>query len=176
MTNQRTARWSAKIEAIYENQGREMWAMLYSQCCDPEAAYDALQEAFTRLHEQNGTPILDVRAWVLRVGGNWLRDAARRRTTAAREFEHLDSLPGKPNDPPALLQRQELFAGVRQALASLRDDDREVLVLRYALGWSSHRIATALNATSAAVDMRLLRARRRLAEVFKESGIDNEQL
>jgi len=176
MTNQRTARWSAKVEAIYESQGRELWAILYSQCCDPEAARDALQEAFTRLHEQNGTPILDVRSWVLRVGGNWLRDAARRRKTAAREAEHLDSLPSVEQEPGAIVQQQELLAGVRQALSSLRSDDREVLVLRYALGWSSNRIATALETTSAAIDMRLLRARRRLAEIFKELGIDNDAL
>lgn len=176
MTNQGTARWSAKVEAVYANQGREIWAMLYSQCCDPEAAYDALQEAFTRLHEQNGTPIQDVRAWVMRVAGNWLRDAARRRKTAAREFEQLDSLPGKSHDPLQLLQQKELFAGVRQSLASLREEDREVLVLRYALGWSSIRIATALETSSAAVDMRLLRARRRLAEIFKETGINDEDI
>lgn len=176
MTNQMTARWSAKVEAVYETQGRELWAMLYSQCCDPEAAYDALQEAFTRLHQQNGTPIHDVRAWILRVGSNWLRDAARRRKATSREFEQLDSLPGKSDDPGFQLQQKELFAGVRKALATLRDEDREVLVLRYALGWASHRIATALNTTSSAVDMRLLRARRRLAEIFKEAGIDHESI
>ena len=174
MTNRQAAGWSAEVEAVYENHGRELWAMLYSQCCDAENAYDALQEAFTRLHEQNGTPILDVRAWVLRVGSNWLRDVARRRKVAARNVDHLDSLPGKQYDPAANMEREELFSRVRSCLSQLRADDREVLVLRYALGWSSNQIAASLETTNSAIDMRLLRARRRLAEIFESAGIDNE--
>ena len=176
MTDRQATSWSADVEAVYKDHGRELWAMFYSQCCDAESAHDALQEAFTRLHEQNGTPINDVRAWVLRVGSNWLRDVARRRKVAARSADHLDTLPGRQYDPATILEREETFSGVRRCLAQLRMDDREVLVLRYALGWSSNQMAVSLETTNSAIDMRLLRARRRLAELLESAGINNETI
>jgi RNA polymerase sigma-70 factor (ECF subfamily) len=52
----------------------------------------------------------------------------------------------------------------------MREDDRQALVLRYALNWSSARMAEVLGVSAAAVDMRLSRARRRLAELLREDG------
>ena len=174
MSHEQAAEWSARVEAVYRSQGRELWALFYAQCCDPDRAYDALQEAFLRLQQQNGKSIQDERAWLLRVGRNWLRDAARRQKVAARSSEHLDALPDAGLDPSSLLQGRELQSRVRAALGQLRPEDREVLVLRYALDWSSLRMAAVLNSTASAVDMRLSRARRRLAELLQQAGIDDE--
>jgi RNA polymerase sigma factor CnrH len=165
---------SAKIESLYNSLGRELWAMFYAYCCDRERAYDALQEAFVKLQEQNGTPIRDERAWLLHVGRNWLRDVARRKGNSARSAEHLDELAVSPKHVGEELEAQELNQQVRTALSTLRSDDREVLVLRYGLGWSSHRISEVLGVTSSAIDMRLSRARRRLGELLEQSGVGRE--
>ena len=172
MSEQRSSELSAKVETIYRDQGRELWALFYAQCCDSERAYDALQEAFLRLYQQNGAPIRDMRAWLLQVGRNWLRDVARRQKVAARPTEHLDTLAGSRQEPSSDVEDQELHSQVRKELAHMKLEDREVLVLRYSLGWSSNRIATALNSTTSAVDMRLSRARKRLAEKFDKAEFD----
>jgi RNA polymerase sigma factor CnrH len=175
MLDERTTPWSAKVESVYNRESRQLWARLYAQCCDAEQAFDALQEAFMRLQQQNGTPIHDVRAWLYRVGRNWLVDAARRKKNAARSCEFLDGLPGSSlEDPSNIVEHRELQSLVRQALAELPPDDREVLVLRYALGWSSHRIAEVLSINRSAVDMRMSRARRRLADQLEKTGLDHE--
>ncbi|MEX0701612.1 MAG: sigma-70 family RNA polymerase sigma factor [Planctomycetales bacterium] len=176
MSDERTTAWSAEIETVYQDQGRELWALFYAQCSNAERAYDALQEAFARLHEQNGTPIRDLRAWLLHVGRNWLRDVARRQRVAAKPSQHLDRLADRRESAESALERQELHGQVRSALSDSKEEDREVLVLRYALGWSSHRMAQALNTTSAAIDMRLSRARRRLADRLHEMGVGHESL
>ena len=174
MTNKETDVRSAKVEAVYQSQGQQLWAILYARCCDRDLASDALQEAFLRLHEQNGTPIRDVRAWLLRVAQNWLRDVARRQRVAARPVEYLDYIAGPGHEPLSLIENKERHSQVREGLAQLKIEDREVLVLRYALSWSSHRIADVLNTTSTAVDMRLSRARRRLAELLGKMSVDYE--
>ena len=46
MVTEQTAVWSAKVEVVYRELGREVWALLYAQCSDPEKAHDALQESF----------------------------------------------------------------------------------------------------------------------------------
>ena len=176
MSNKRTSEWSAKVRSVYEKQGRELWALLYAHCCDAERANDALQEAFVRLQEQNGSPIRNLRAWLLQVGRNWLRDVARRQRKAARPNGNLDALAGSTADPSFLVANEEVHARVRETLAQMRQDDREVLVLRYGLGWSSNRMADVLGTTAPAVDMRLSRARQRLAESLQMNGIDHEHL
>jgi len=150
--------------------------MLYAQCCDSERAYDAVQESFVRLHKHNGDPIENMRGWLLQVGRNWLTDTARRKDATTGVSERLDKLAGSWMEPPDALEREEMRDHVRQALGKLRVDDREVLVLRYALGWSSQRMAAALELTAAAVDMRLSRARNRLGNLLQRAGIDHERV
>ncbi|MBW3539038.1 MAG: RNA polymerase sigma factor [Planctomycetes bacterium] len=175
MAAKRATGWSAEVEAVYRTQGRELWALFYAYCNNADRAHDALQEAFARLQEQNGTPIRDMRAWLLRVGRNWLRDVARRQKVAARSVDFLDGVSaGGGGEPSEAAERAELFAQVREALGRLKTEDREVLVLRYALGWPSQRIAETLDVRAAAVDMRLSRARRRLAELLEDIGVGHE--
>jgi len=161
----------AWVAAAYDAHARELWAMLYAECCDPDLARDALQESFLKLHGQAKAGLRDVKAWLVRVGRNWLRDAVRRRRHAAKPTDLLDGLPATGHgDPVARLEAEEAKDHVRAALARLRDDDRHALVLRYALDWPSARIAETLDSTPAAVDMRLSRARKRLAELLQEDG------
>jgi RNA polymerase sigma-70 factor (ECF subfamily) len=109
------------------------------------------------------------------VGRNWLRDVARRQKIAARPVDFLDEVVTTAADPAAAAEQQETRQRVRDALAQLKVEDREVLVLRYGLSWSSQQIAQALESTAPAIDMRLSRARRRLAELLEhaEQGHDD---
>jgi len=174
MPNKQAHEWSAEIEAVYLREGREIWALLYAQCSDSDRAYDALQEAFVRLQNQEVNSIRNIRAWVLTVAQNWLRDFARRQNHAARSADFLDNIVGQNSDPLDDLGHKERNCQVRQSLRQLRAEDREVLVLRYALGWSSKRMSIALNTSTSAIDMRLSRARKRLCEELVKVGIDHE--
>ncbi len=60
--------------------------------------------------------------------------------------------------PSVFLERQELRGRVRLALARLRLQDREILVMRYLEQLSNHEIAAALEISEAALKMRHLRA------------------
>ena len=144
----------------------------YAQCHDADRAYDALQEAFARLQAYSGPAIRDPRAWLLTVGRNWLRDQARHQRVAARSVDYLDETAGGSGDPAAIVANQELHDQVRKALNGLRPDDREILVLRYALGWPSSRIGETLELSTSAVDMRLSRARQRLADILEQAGVE----
>lgn len=174
MPNEQAHEWSAEIEAVYLREGREIWALLYAQCSDSDRAYDALQEAFVRLQNQEVQSIRNIRAWVLTVAQNWLRDFARRQNHAARPADFLDNIVGQSSDPIDDLGQKERNSQIRLSLRQLRAEDREVLVLRYALGWSSKRMAIALDTSTSAIDMRLSRARKRLCEELGKVGIDHE--
>jgi RNA polymerase sigma factor (sigma-70 family) len=85
----------------------------------------------------------------------WLRaELWRRLTEIVRVWDHREPhenlLSGESND------------AVRRAIASLAQRDREILVLRYMEEQSIDDIATSLDLTRGAVEVRLSRARARL--------------
>ncbi|MEO2019512.1 MAG: sigma-70 family RNA polymerase sigma factor [Fuerstiella sp.] len=162
------------LDAIYRENSRELWAIFYSQCSDPERAYDAVQESFLKLHSYTGEPIRDPRAWLLRVGQNWLRDVARRKSSSCKLTSTLDEMSSERFAPEQILASDENREAVRGALQQMLEDDRKVLVMKYALDWSSAQMAKVMACTAAAVDMRLSRARRRLAELLEEQGYSND--
>jgi RNA polymerase sigma-70 factor (ECF subfamily) len=161
-------------DGLYQALARPLWALLYSRCCDRDLALEAVQEAFLRLHQHAGAPILEPRAWLLRVAQNWISDQIRRGRRAGESVSPHDDRPGPNVDPAIAAQAHELHAQVGTALAHLCLEDREVLVLRYALDWRSERIAEALQSTAAAIDMRLSRARRRMADALASIGVGHE--
>lgn len=163
-----------QLDTLYRENSRELWAIFYSQCSDPERAYDAVQEAFLRYHAYNGEPIRDARAWLLRVGQNWLRDVARRKSSSCKLSANLDELSKERFEPEEILSFDENREAIREALLLLLEDDRKVLVMKYALNWSSAKMAKAMACSAAAIDMRLSRARRRLAELLLEQGYNND--
>jgi RNA polymerase sigma factor (sigma-70 family) len=156
---------------LYRKYARELWAKLYGVCGDPERAHDAVQEAFLRLQAYREQRVYNPEIWLLHVGRNWLRDFSRRRAhgevPTATAGEHLVC----PNDAPDhSLERRETQQLIRKALGELKLADREVLVLRYGLGWSAQQIALSLDARPSAIDMRLSRARVRLAAILEASA------
>ncbi|MFN8706931.1 MAG: sigma factor-like helix-turn-helix DNA-binding protein, partial [Planctomyces sp.] len=111
-------------------------------------------------------------AWLLQVGLNWLRDVARKKSSSCQLMPEMDFLPGEARDSEFTLRNNERQTEIRDALKQLAEDDRKVLVMKYALDWSTAKIASAMNSNAAAVHMRLTRARRRLAEILVEKGYE----
>jgi RNA polymerase sigma factor, sigma-70 family len=69
-------------------------------------------------------------------------------------------------DPLELLLADERLVQVREALALLTEQDREVLLLKYVHDWSYRDMAENLGLTVSAVQARLHRARQRLRDIL----------
>jgi len=162
-----------QTEDLYHAFARELWARLYGLCGDAERAHDGVQEAFLRLQSYGPENVRHPRIWLFHVGRNWLRDLSRRRAgdevTATTAHDFLTSAERSPADAAV---HSEMRQDIRKALLQLKLADREVLVLRYGLGWSSSRIALSLDSQPSAIDMRLSRARGRLAARLRLDRVD----
>lgn len=167
---------SPRVAECYRQHSHDLWAFFYRLCSDPERAWEAVQEAFLRLQGPAVPQIRDERAWLAHVGRNWLRDFARRRQNSESTADSLAGIASDSPDPAGSVVRAELREQVSTALAALRSDDREILLLRYALGWSSARIAEVLGIQVAAIDMRLMRARQRMALALEKLGVNAESV
>jgi len=173
MTSLPSADADSPLESLYRDQARELWALFYAYCGNAERAQDAVHESFLKLQQQT-EEIRDHRAWLIQVGRNWLRDQARRKVNSVIKTESLDLNPGKDHEPIKALFDHEQREQIRAALRKLKEADREVLILRYALNWSSQRIGETLVTSAAAVDMRLTRARQRLAIELEQLGFEHD--
>ena len=172
--NQNDPERDQMIDTYYREHSRELWALFYSMCSDAERAYDAVQEAFLRYYDYHGEPVRDLRAWLLRVGQNWLRDVARKKSNSCGLLPGMDDFAGHRESAEDILRFSERQGQIRKAMQELNEDDRKVLVMKYSMDWSAAQMATVMDCSAAAIDMRLSRARRRLAEVLTEQGFEYE--
>jgi RNA polymerase sigma-70 factor (ECF subfamily) len=78
---------------------------------------------------------------------------------------------GSDTSPSQAMIQDELRQRVQAALARLRDDDREVILMRQFEDMSNGEVAQALNLSDAAATMRYGRALYRLKELLLADGI-----
>jgi RNA polymerase sigma-70 factor (ECF subfamily) len=126
-------------------------------------AEDVAQETFLRAHRALGEFRGDARL------GTWLyaiasRLCLTRLTSGARRHERSDDLallrcPAPAADAATALERQELAAALRDAIAALPDERRIVVVLRDLEGLGYEEIAEVLGLELGTVRSRLHRAR-----------------
>jgi RNA polymerase sigma-70 factor (ECF subfamily) len=81
-----------------------------------------------------------------------------------------DCLLGPTSSPSARAIRDELRERIRRALAALAEPDRELLLLRYLEQMPSKEIASLMNCTEAAVNMRQMRALERIRRILEMSS------
>lgn len=126
---------------------------------DADDAADAVQELFRKRLALRVAPH-DERAWLLRAARNHclnLLRTKRRRRDAVPLTTGLDAPAGWTGPVTALLNREQAD-GVAQRLASLSDDQRELLRLRYWDELSRGEIANLLGLSESTVKSRLFEA------------------
>jgi RNA polymerase sigma-70 factor (ECF subfamily) len=115
----------------------------------------------------------DARAWMFTIVRNtWYSRLSRRVRSAETPLPDIEAhdAPDAALDAEALLMQQDAVARVREALAQLPVDFREVIVLREIEGMSYKEIAAVVQVPIGTVMSRLARARDRLTLVLKPEG------
>jgi len=135
---------------------------------DPDAAQDATAETFLiawrRRAEMPDEPLPWLYGIARGVLANERRGVNRRSALAAR----IASEPAPPGTAPDAAVDHEIV----EALAALREGDREALLLSAWEGLSAGEAARVVGCSVAAFAVRLHRARRRLARVLEEAGAE----
>lgn len=140
---------------------------------DPDLAADAAQEAFVRLAEKGPRHDTHVRAWLLQVATNVVRDDRRAgRGRLALLEAKSDRVPGaSPEpDPAEQTEREELRLRVRAALEALNHRERTILLMREE-GFTHREIAAAVGTTTKSVGTMIARA---LEKLSRQLGLEPE--
>lgn len=107
--------------------------------------------------------------WLSAIAVNQCRTRLRRRKSWRRWIGFQRE---RHDNSPAPVVQDETTHRVREAVGQLKQDDREVIVLFYLEDQSIRQIAEMLGKTGNAVEVRLHRARQRLAVLLKDFAND----
>lgn len=146
---------------------------------------DVLIEANRRLTDYLNNPVIPFHLWIRQIAKDRIIDAHRRhRVSAKRSVDREQPQPGKgPFDqstielanqfrdqaltPAAAATQRELAQQIESAVQMLRENDREIILMRHYEQLDNQEIAQSLGLTEPAASMRYLRALKRLREIIE---------
>ena len=141
---------------------------------------DIVQEVFLAAltHSQRFRGSASLSTWLTAIAINKCRSHRRRLSVLWRRFVQASpketEAAGRMPSGEDTLSSAETSARVRSAVAALPPRDREVVVLRYFEHLSPGEIATLTRQSKNAIEVRLHRARARLAEAVRELVEEDE--
>ncbi|HET7825552.1 MAG TPA: sigma-70 family RNA polymerase sigma factor [Anaeromyxobacter sp.] len=169
------------FRALVVRYQRKVYAVALGIVKDPDLAWDVAQETFVRVHGH----LADFEAkssfstWLFRIATHLAIDAVRKERTARRE--ELDDVTegdvseagegilstGLGNDPRENVLRRELAGKIAEALETLPEKHRTILVLREVEGLSYEELAERLGIHKGTVMSRLFHARRKMQAALR---------
>lgn len=151
--------------------------MVRNRAVAEELAQEVFLRAYTRLASYDRRRKFS--SWLFKVAHNATIDHLRRKQldtvslerAADDEVPLAERLPGPETEGPEhRAARGELARALEAALAELRPEHREVLILRFRHGCSYEELADITGLPLGTVKTHLHRARRRLAKLLGEAG------
>lgn len=158
-----TPRGEASFETFYAGEYRKVFACAFAWAGDPEIAFDATQEAFSRALARWNRLRSNAWAtgWVITTALNHCR---RQRWLAARERTQRQD---HPSVPPTEGLRVDLL----RALGELPPRQRRAAILFYVGDYPVVAVAEAMGISEGAVKAHLARARERLRGSLGEAYV-----
>lgn len=160
----------AQLVELYQ---RPVFNLCYRMLGTVEDAEDASQETFLRAYRslRRYDASRSFITWLLSIAAHFCIDQMRRRRYPVVSIEDLP-VPDLPDHSPGMetkLGSKQERERVRSLLQTLDATDRAAVVLYYWYDYSYEEIGQALSLTIPAIKSRLHRARRAMAESWKEN-------
>lgn len=159
----------AAFGVLYRRYLDRVYGYAFYLLGDHHDAEDATERTFLAalgaiggFREQGAT----FRSWLFRIAHNQVANALRSRGRRATSSLDLVEEPAAADDPAATLAASEEARRVRRALATLPEDRRQVLVLRFVDGLSAREIGAVLDRSEGAVRVLQHRALRELGSIL----------
>jgi RNA polymerase sigma-70 factor, ECF subfamily len=161
------AELDADFTALYRAHLRDVYSYAYYRIGNHHDAEDLTEQTFLQAwrhferarREADGRPL---RPWLIRIAhnlaANYYRDRARRPQTGLEDASVLSA----PHETAQLVEGRQELREVLEGVASLPDDRREALIMRFALGMDNREIARALGRSEGATKVLIHRALKQL--------------
>lgn len=166
-----------KIIDKYKNQ---LFATVLRMTKNPEDAQDLVQEAFIKVYEQLNKYDFkgSFSSWLYRVTINHCLDELRKKRYQVEHItfneKGIDS--SEENEPEIVFLKKEKSRQLEKLIASLPEDERMIILLRYANERSYEEISELLHIPLSTVRNKLHRAKKKLRKIVQaeKGGYFNE--
>jgi len=142
---------------FYRQQADRLWRFLVARGCDPETAYDLISEAFLRFTQNVCKDPSSPVALLYRIAINLHIDHYRHEKIA-RTVSDPDCLEEIEEKQGITVDEKERL---RRLIGTLKDDEQNLLLMRYWIGLTHKEVAQALDIPEGTV-------RRQSAELLKK--------
>jgi len=167
------ARLDRDFSELYRTHLRDVYSYSYYRIGNHHDAEDITEQTFLQAYrhyeravrESDGRPL---RPWLIRIAHNLA--ANHHRDRSRRPQTHLDNaeIVSSTHATEDLVEGREEVAEVLAGVASLPDDRREALIMRFALDMDNREIARALGRSDGATKVLIHRAIRQLKQELQE--------
>lgn len=170
----------ALLEELYQRYGAEIFRYLYAMCRDRLLAEDVMQDAFCRALISLPTSHVNARAWLYMVGRNLLINEMkkRKRELCSDDMESRDVQRRKygegiaDGDPEEQAIRKEENSMLQEALLSLDERKREILILNYFERFTLKEAAVIMGISYENARILSMRAKRELRRIMEVNGYE----
>ena len=169
---------NAALDTLMERHSGALFRFIYRYVLNKEDASDLLQETFVRAYfkRHQFQPRARISTWLYRIALNLCRDRARSRSakedrqteSLALPREEIAAATATPADHATMDESMKLL---EKAIQSLPDDLRTALILAVLEEKTQEECAQLLGISRKAVETRIYRARKILAERLSSSGL-----
>jgi RNA polymerase sigma-70 factor (ECF subfamily) len=108
-----------------------------------------------------------LKAWLLRIVVNEVNQQRRKKRLPTFSVEEVEDLTGDYDETESIVDNRERFQNLRQALETLPETQREMIVLRYFSQLTVPEIASVTGIREGTVKSRLSRALDRLGKILR---------
>lgn len=153
----------SSFTALFEKYRRLVFAYARGILRDDGLAEDCVQEVFLELVRKAETIDIGrgVKGWLFRVARNRSIDVLRKRSRETQSDRVVDG-PDSGRTPDEALMSSEAGAGLMNAVGSLKEEEREIVIMRFFGGLT---FAEAENATGVPLNTLVWRCRRALGKL-----------
>ena len=166
-----------RFERLYAEHAQALFGFLVYRTGDRALSEDLLADTFERVlrarrrfDPRRGSE----KTWIYTIALNCLRDHARRRKAEERALDRVavGSPAGEPGSP---FEAVENRVSVQRALATLSDEEREAIALRYGAELTVPEIAKLMGEPLTTVEGRVYRALRKLRDELGREGVPSAE-
>src|SRR5437868_972445 len=167
------------LVAMFNQVRDELVSTLLYLLGNADDAQDAAQEAFLKCWRARATvpDVQNLRAWIFRVGLNAAKDFQRsawnRKSRPLPEDDLM--LPTRDEAPGQSVEDQEALDRLRQAIGQLRQDEKEVFLLRQNGDLTYEQIAEIRNAPVGTVKTQMRTALIKLRKVLNPAAATEDE-
>jgi len=170
------------LEELFRRYYRPIYRFVYRQLSNEEASADVVQETFLRVFRSRKQyrPTSRFTHWIYRIARNlcvdekrryWNRNVTEASAMGSAENPSADFIDLQSSPAPSgadVLHEKEMEQIIRDAIESLSEEQRQVMLMHKYQGLAYKEIAEILGVTTESVKQRAYRAHVRLRDLLKD--------